>query len=123
MALRPLLADALLPVIASVLGPGEIAYQAMLKPLYNLFSLVQPIVFPRESFTVITHAEADLISRFKTSASAILSGEFSSTEAKRALAPSDLEKGFAGARDAITADLAPLFPLVEALDPDRKSVV
>ncbi|HDL86656.1 MAG TPA: bacillithiol biosynthesis BshC, partial [Candidatus Acetothermia bacterium] len=70
-----------------------------------------------ESFTVITHAEADLISRFETSASAILSSEFSSTEAKRAFAPSDLEKGFADARDAITADLAPLFPLVEALDP------
>jgi bacillithiol biosynthesis cysteine-adding enzyme BshC len=40
-ALRPLFADALLPVIVSVLGPGEIAYQAMLKPLYELFDLPQ----------------------------------------------------------------------------------
>ncbi len=117
VALRPLLADTLLPVIASVLGPGEIAYQAMLKPLYHLFSLPQPIIFPRESFTVITRAEADLIARFVTSASALLSDEFSSTEAKRALAPLDLQKGFANTREAITADLAPLFPLVEALDP------
>ena len=117
VALRPLLADTLLPVIASVLGPGEIAYHAMLKPLYRLFSLPQPIAFPRESLTVITRAEADLITRFKTSASALLSGEFSSEEAKRALAPSDLKKGFADARDAITAGLAPLSPLVEALDP------
>ena len=117
VALRPLLADTLLPVIASVLGPGEIAYHAMLKPLYALFSLVQPIAFPRESFTVITRAEADLIARFKTSASAILSSEFSSTEAKHALASSELAKGFADAREAITADLASLRPLVEALDP------
>lgn len=117
VALRPLLADALLPVIASVLGPGEIAYHAMLKPLYALFSLPQPIAFPRESFTVITRAEADLITRFKTSVSAILSGEFSSTEAKRALAPSSLEKGFVDARAAITEDFTPLGPLVEALDP------
>jgi len=117
VALRPLLADTLLPVIVSVLGPGEIAYHAMLKPLYHLFSLPQPIAFPRESFTVITRAEADLIMRFKTSVSAILSGEFSSTEAKHALAPSELKKGFADARDAITADFAPLSPLVEALDP------
>lgn len=117
VALRPLLADSLLPVIASVLGPGEIAYHAMSKPLYHLFSLPQPIAFPRESFTVITCAEADLITRFKTTASAILSGEFSSTEAKRALAPSELKKGFADARDAITEDFAPLSPLVEALGP------
>ena len=117
VALRPLLADTLLPVIASVLGPGEIAYQAMLKPLYHLFSLPQPIAFPRENFTVITRAEADLITRFVTSVSSILSGEFSSEEAKRALAPLELQKGFADAREAITADLAPLFPLVEALDP------
>jgi len=117
VVLRPLLADTLLPVIASVLGPGEIAYHAMLKPLYRLFSLPQPIAFPRESFTLITRAEADLITRFKTNASALLSGEFSSEEAKRALAPSDLKKGFADARDAITAGLAPLSPLVEALDP------
>ena len=117
VALRPLMADTLLPVIASVLGPGEIGYHAMLKPLYDLFSLAQPIVFPRESFTVITCAEADLIARFKTSASAILSDEFSSAEAMRVFVTSDLKKGFADARDAITADFAPLSLLVEALDP------
>jgi len=117
VALRPLLADTLLPVIASVLGPGEVAYQAMLKPLYALFSLPQPIAFPRENFTVITRAKADLIARFKTSVSAILSGEFSSTEAKHALASSELAKGFTDAREAITADLASLCPLIEALDP------
>ncbi len=117
VALRPLLADMLLPVLASVLGPGEIAYHAMLKPLYSLFSLPQPIVFPRESLTVITHAEEDLIIRFKTSTGALLSGGFSSTDAKHSLAPSALEDAFADARDAVTAGLAPLHTFVEELDP------
>ena len=121
VALRPLFADALLPVIASVLGPSEIAYHSMLKPLYHLFSLPQPIAFPRESFTVITRAEADLIKRSKTSVSAILAGKSPSTEAKHALVPSELKKGFADARDAITEDFAPLSSLVETLDPSLVS--
>ncbi len=89
----------------------------MLEPLYSLFSLPQPIVFPRESLTVITHAEADLIHRFGTTAASLVSGGFSSTEAKRALAPSDVESGFTNAREAVMDDLDPLRPLVEELDP------
>ncbi|MFC2106683.1 bacillithiol biosynthesis BshC, partial [Candidatus Bipolaricaulota bacterium] len=38
-ALRPLLADSLLPTIANILGPSELAYHAMLCPLYKQWNI------------------------------------------------------------------------------------
>ena len=116
-ALRPLLADTLFPVVASVLGPGEIAYQAMLRPLYALFELPQPLVFPRKSCTVIGKDQVELISRCGTSASAILSGAFNAKQCLRDLAAGELQVPFADAREAITRALEPLRAPLEGLDP------
>lgn len=74
-ALRPLLADSLLPVCASVLGPGEVAYQAMLKPLYDLFEIQQPVLFPRLSYTVVEQGDMEVMNRYKTNVVNILKGE------------------------------------------------
>jgi bacillithiol biosynthesis cysteine-adding enzyme BshC len=49
VVLRPICQDTLLPTIAYVAGPAEIAYHAQLKPVYQYFGVVQPIVYPRAS--------------------------------------------------------------------------
>jgi len=116
-ALRPLFADSLLPVVASVLGPGEIAYHAMLKPLYPLFCLSQPLLFPRKSYTIIGRDEARLITRCGTSAAEILTGQFDAQECLRRLAPSELKTRFEKAREAISQALDPLQAPLAALDP------
>jgi uncharacterized protein YllA (UPF0747 family) len=51
--LRPLYQDAILPTIAYVAGPSEIAYFAQLRPVYERFGLPMPIVYPRKSATLI----------------------------------------------------------------------
>ncbi|MCC6396810.1 MAG: bacillithiol biosynthesis cysteine-adding enzyme BshC [Bacteroidetes bacterium] len=51
--LRPLAQDTLLPTIAYVAGPSEIAYHAQLAPLYGHFGIPQPLLFPRASVTVV----------------------------------------------------------------------
>lgn len=51
--LRPLLQSKLLPDVAYVAGPGEVAYYAQLKPLYNAFNLQMPVIIPRLSATII----------------------------------------------------------------------
>jgi len=116
-ALRPLLADTLFPSIASVLGPGEIAYHALLRPLYALFELPQPLVFPRKSCTVIGKDQGELISRCGTSAATILSGGFDAKQCLRDLASGELQAPFADAREAITRALEPLRAPLEGLDP------
>lgn len=115
-ALRPLLADSLLPIVASVLGPGELAYHAMLRPLYSLFCLPQPLLFPRTSCTVIAPDEADLIARCSTSAFSILTGEFDAQHLRR-LASKNLQAEFAKGREAISRALEPLQAPLGTLDP------
>lgn len=50
---RPLVQDAVLPSIATVLGPGEIAYQAQITPAYKLVGIPQPVVLPRHMACVL----------------------------------------------------------------------
>jgi len=116
-ALRPLLADTLFPVVASVLGPGEIAYHAMLKPIYSLFSLPQPVVFPRKSYTVVAREEGNLISRCETGVAEILAGEFDPKQCLRRLTSHRLREQFETAREGISRSLEPLQPPLAGLDP------
>ncbi len=52
VALRPICQDTLLPTLAYVGGPSEIAYFAQLKPVYASFGMTMPIIYPRASVTI-----------------------------------------------------------------------
>ncbi|PGL70028.1 bacillithiol biosynthesis cysteine-adding enzyme BshC [Bacillus sp. AFS055030] len=49
---RPVMQEYLFPTLAFVGGPGEIAYWAELKDIFNLFNLEMPPVFLRHMFTI-----------------------------------------------------------------------
>jgi len=49
VVLRPIAQDILLPTVAYVAGPSEIAYAAQLKPVYEHFDVMQPVTYPRAS--------------------------------------------------------------------------
>jgi len=63
--LRPLLQDKLLPVLCSICGPGESSYFAQLKPVYNLYGLKMPVIYPRFSSTIIEKKIKKLIIKLK----------------------------------------------------------
>ena len=51
--LRPLVQDTLLPNVATVAGPGEVAYHAQLAPVYALLGAGIPVLFPRFEATLV----------------------------------------------------------------------
>jgi len=50
---RPIMQEYLFPVLAFVGGPGEIAYWAQLKGIFDMFRMQMPIVYPRMTFTIV----------------------------------------------------------------------
>lgn len=53
VVMRPLVQDYLLPTLSYVAGPGEIAYFAQFKALYDWAGLPMPVVYPRSSLTLV----------------------------------------------------------------------
>ncbi|RCK76697.1 MAG: hypothetical protein IGBAC_1059 [Ignavibacteriae bacterium] len=53
VVLRPICQDYLLPTVAYVAGPSEIAYFAQLKPVYRDYGIQMPVIFPRASATIL----------------------------------------------------------------------
>jgi len=53
VASRPVVESWLMPVAATVLGPGEVAYWSQLKPLFDHFDVRFPAIMPRASWLVI----------------------------------------------------------------------
>lgn len=50
---RPLMQDSLFPVLASVLGLGEITYWAITRDAFSVLEMQMPILLPRMSFTLV----------------------------------------------------------------------
>jgi len=62
-ALRPVLESWLLPVAATVLGPGEIAYWSQLSHTFDLLGVTMPAIRPRRSWRVLEPRIARLLEK------------------------------------------------------------
>lgn len=52
-ALRPVLQDLAMPVAATVLGPGEMAYWAQLSAVHGMYNAAWPVIVPRATLTLL----------------------------------------------------------------------
>ncbi|WJY28823.1 bacillithiol biosynthesis cysteine-adding enzyme BshC [Sporosarcina trichiuri] len=75
VATRPIMQDLMLPVLAFVGGPGEIAYWALLKPAFRLFGIKMPIVVPRISITLVTRNAQHALEKTGLTVDRVLAGE------------------------------------------------
>jgi len=73
VVMRPLYQDSLLPTVAYVAGPGEIAYFAQFKPSYEWAGLQMPLIHPRVSATVVEERFERIFTKYHISAEDILS--------------------------------------------------
>ena len=116
-ALRPLLADSLLPTIANILGPSELAYHAMLRPLYKQWNIPQPLAIPRQGATVIPKAGFELLSDLGVGISDALRPDFKPAEVIRRLTSDELNLEFSRAQARLEEALLPLKDHLIQLDP------
>lgn len=67
VVLRPICQDTLLPTVAYVAGPSEVAYFAQLSALYPIFGIPEPVIYPRSSLTIIEDRVDKVLTRFAIS--------------------------------------------------------
>lgn len=72
--LRPVMQDAVLPTVAYVGGPSELAYLAQAAPLYDRILGRMPVVFPRASFTVLDAASRRLFGKYSLTLADVFAG-------------------------------------------------
>ncbi|MEW5322557.1 bacillithiol biosynthesis cysteine-adding enzyme BshC [Geobacillus thermoleovorans] len=122
---RPLMQEYLLPTLAFVAGPGEIAYWAELKGAFPLFDLEMPPVVPRLQATLVSRSLQTDLSDIGLEAADVLTGRLE--EAKRrwreATAQAPLASAFAKAREDIEAAHRPLRELGVAIDRGLEGLV
>lgn len=75
-ALRPLYQDFVLPTVACVASPIEVAYQTQIQPFYTTLSVVPPTLFPRLSVTLMGDKEHRLSRKVGLDARKILKNDF-----------------------------------------------
>ena len=62
--LRPVCQDMLLPTVAYVAGPSEIAYHAQIQPVYQALGVTQPVIYPRASVSLLQGNLARAIDKY-----------------------------------------------------------
>ena len=63
--LRPIVQDSILPTLAYVAGPSEVAYFAQVLPIYQTMNLEMPMIVPRTSFTIIENRSEKILNRYQ----------------------------------------------------------
>lgn len=118
VVLRPIMQDLLLPTAAYIAGPGEIAYFAQFKPIYEWAHVPMPIIYPRASATILEGRIAKILSKYDLTVSQ-LSGDFEQLFKQMVLAQSDkeLEVVYANAVDCLHSSINQVKMLVAKVDP------
>ncbi len=116
--LRPVLQDSLLPTVAYVGGPAEIAYFAQLRGVYESFGVNMPAVYPRKSLTLLEKKISHVLEKHALQLTDFWGNpdELFTQVAKRE-APEGLFDPVAAARDELGARLAVLKERATKLDP------
>ncbi|MHB8093833.1 MAG: bacillithiol biosynthesis cysteine-adding enzyme BshC [Candidatus Aminicenantales bacterium] len=119
--LRPIYQDALLPTVAYVGGPGEIAYYAQMKGVYENFSLSMPVIYPRKSFTLVDPKIDEILSRYGLSIPEIWKGADQRIDAIiKERIPSSLLDALHAAASRLEGDFDPVRKEIAAFEPTLK---
>jgi bacillithiol biosynthesis cysteine-adding enzyme BshC len=112
---RPIVQDFLLPTVAYIGGPAEIAYFAQLRPNYSLLGRTDPVVLPRASFTLIERRQMKTLDKYDLQLKDLFDGQ---EEVLRKIAERDgAAKVFEETEAVFNAQLDRLRDSLAAVDP------
>ena len=122
--LRPAVQDYLLPTVASIAGPTEIAYLAQAEVVYRQLLGRMPVVLPRAGFTLIDAKAAKLLRKYELVVEEVWAGSHDlrhkmEKQSVTGLLAEDFERD----QKQIAEMLAKLGEKIEALDPTLKNTV
>ena len=122
--LRPVFEDYLLPTLAYIGGPGELAYLAQSQVIYDRLLGRMPVAMSRSGFTLLDARSAKLLERYcLTAAQTLVPEEVLKERIARALVPERIEKSIETATVEITGKLDRLRADLEAFDPTLASAL
>lgn len=113
--LRPLVQDFLLPTIAYIGGPSELAYHAQIGGLYDLHGIPRPLVLPRHQVTILTPAQQRVLDRDGVAFDDLAAGDESALN--RLAADPAATDALASARSAIESGMDAVESALTTLDP------
>ena len=116
--LRPVMQDTLLPTVAYIGGPSELAYMAQAGAVYQRILGRMPVIFPRASFTLLDGSLNKLLGKYALTLPDVLA-------VKQALRdkmasrfwPADLTEVFRKASSRLEEDLQAVRTSLAKLDP------
>ncbi|MFH1195918.1 MAG: bacillithiol biosynthesis cysteine-adding enzyme BshC [bacterium] len=115
--LRPICQDYLLPTAFYVGGPSEVSYFAQVIPLYEIFDIEQPYIYPRSSITIIEKQIQKILEKYEITLNDLFLDEnMLNTRIVKSIADFDLESAFAGSKQTIDLSLDRLKENLFAVD-------
>ena len=116
--MRPVIQDTLLPTLAYVAGPSELAYLGQAQALYAAFGRPMPVVLPRAAFTLADARTQRILDKYRISVEDVWQGE-EALGLKIAAAgfAQGWDQRFDAAGQEITRILYALSKDIETLDP------
>jgi bacillithiol synthase len=115
--LRPVMQDYLLPTVAYVGGPAELAYLAQAQTVYDRLLGRMPVIVSRSGFTLLDSRAQKLLARYRMSVADTLVHEESLKERLAdALVPASVERAFATTQSDLEQHLNQLGGELERFD-------
>lgn len=116
--LRPVVQDHLLPTVAYIGGPAELAYLAQAEVLYHRLLGRMPVALPRASFTILDAHAKKLLSRYQLAITDALHGPATLEQRIAAtLVPPGLQQAFQSSSEQMEHALRSLESGLHQFDP------
>jgi len=122
--LRPVVESAVFPVLAYLAGPGEAAYFAQIRPLFEAHGIPMPVIHPRVSVTVIEPKIRKVLDKVGVSMTDLArpAHEWASEMARDEM-PAAARAALGALKSEIGARTGELLAAVKSIDPTLKGPI